>query len=256
MENLKQEAEELMLSWTEIREFVAPLSWRSPPSTLTLTSNDVHVWLAKLDSPAMRVQKMAQCLIEDERKRAERFNFRRDRKRFIVARGVLRMILSRYLHIEPNRVQFSYGPHGKPYLAERLGDGALRFNLAHSHEFALYAFTLGREIGVDIEYLRALPDADQIAKRFFSARENAALQALSTNQRQQAFYNCWTRKEAYVKAIGKGLAQPLDQIEVSLAPGESARLLKIEGTREEGSRWSLYSLTPVAGYVAAVAVCN
>ena len=141
-------------------------------------------------------------------------------------------------------------------MAERLGDGALRFNLAHSHELALYAFTLGREIGVDIEYLRALPDADQIAKRFFSARENAALQALSTNQRQQAFYNCWTRKEAYVKAIGKGLAQPLDQFDVSLAPGESTRLLKVEGAPEEGSRWSLYSLTPVAGYVAAVAVCN
>ena len=197
---------------------------------------------------------MAQCLIEDERIRAERFNFRRDRKRFIVGRGVLRMILGRYLHIEPNRVQFSYGPHGKPYLAD--GDGALQFNLARSHELALYAFTRGREIGVDIEYFRALTDAEQIADSFFSPRENAILQALPASQRQQAFYNCWTRKEAYIKAIGKGLAQPLDQFDVSLAPGESTRLLKVEGSPEEGSRWSLYSLTPVAGYVAAVAVCN
>jgi 4'-phosphopantetheinyl transferase len=102
----------------------------------------------------MRVQQMAQSFSEDERIRAGNFYFKRDRKRFIVGRGVLRIILGRYLHIEPNRVQFSYGPHGKPYLAERHSDGALRFNLAHSHEFAIYGFTRGREIGVDLEYFR------------------------------------------------------------------------------------------------------
>ena len=116
-------------------------------------------------------------------------------------------------------------PMESPIWQKKLGDGTLRFNLAHSHELALYAFTRGREIGVDIEYLRALPDADQIADRFFSARENATLQALPASQRRQAFFNCWTRKEAYIKAIGKGLSQPLDQFEVSLAPGDPARLL-------------------------------
>ena len=197
---------------------------------------------------------MAKCLIEAERIRSESFHFERDRRHFIVARAVLRTILGRYLQIEPKRVQFSYGPHGKPELAERAGDGELRFNIAHSHELALYAFTRGREIGVDLEYLRNLPDAEQIAANFFSARENATLQALSTSQRQQAFFNCWTRKEAYIKAIGKGLSQPLDQFEVSLAPKAPASLLNVAGAPEEASRWSLKALTPAPGYAAALAV--
>jgi 4'-phosphopantetheinyl transferase len=173
---------------------------------------------------------------------------------FIVARAVLRMILGRYLQIEPKQVQFSYGYHGKPELAERLGDTELRFNLAHSHELALYAFTRGREIGVDIEYLRFIPDAEQIAASFFSAGEIAALQALPANQRQMAFFACWTSKEAYVKAVGKGLALPLDQFEVSLAPGEPAGLLNVKGAPGEAPRWSLNTWTPAPGYVAALAV--
>jgi 4'-phosphopantetheinyl transferase len=250
----KQEAQDFMIPWAEIEGNVTSLSWPLPPSRLELSSSEVHVWFAKLDPPASHVQQMAQNLIEDERKRAENFNFKRDRKQFIVCRTALRMILGRYLNIEPSRVQFFYGTHGKPYLEETLGDSTLRFNLAHSQERALYAFTCCREIGVDIEYLRALPDADQIADRFFSANENATLHALPASLRQKAFFNCWTRKEAYIKAIGKGLSQPMDQFEVSLAPGESTRLLKVEGTPEEASRWSLSALTPAPGYVAALAV--
>lgn len=219
-----------------------------------MSSNDVQLWLAKLDSPAICEKQIAKSLTETERLKSERFHFKRDRKHFIVGRGILRIILARYLDIEPNRVQFSYGPHGKPYLTERLGDGALRFNLAHSHELALYAFTRASEIGVDLEYLRFIPDAEQIAADFFSALENAVLQALPTNQRQSAFFTCWTSKEAYVKAFGKGLAQPLDQFEVSLAPGEPARLLNVEGAPKEASRWSLKALTPDPGYAAALAV--
>lgn len=186
--------------------------------------------------------------------RAELFHFEQDRKRFIVGRGVLRTILALYLGTEPSRLQFCYGPHGKPYLADRLGDATLRFNLAHSHELALYAFTRGREIGVDLEYIRYMPGVEQIAARFFSTRENAVLHALPTSQKQEAFFNCWTLKEAYIKAIGNGLAQPLDKFDVSLAPGEPARLLSVEGAPEEASRWSLKALTPAPGYVAALAV--
>jgi 4'-phosphopantetheinyl transferase len=229
-------------------------SWLPPPPNLTLSSNDIHLWGATLDQPALWVQQLAQPLSEEERRKAECFHFEQDRKRFIVGRGVLRTILGLYLGTEPNRLEFCYGHHGKPYLAERFGEGALRFNLAHSYELALYAFTRGREIGVDLEYMRYMPDAEQIAASFFSARENAILHALPTSQKQEAFFNCWTRKEAYIKAIGNGLAQPLDKFDVSLAPGEPACLLNVEGAPEEASRWSLKALTPAPGYVAAMAV--
>ena len=249
-----QKTEDFITLPAELKGSVSPFSWSLPPSTLELSGNEVHVWLAELDPPAAGMQQMAQCLSENELLRAGRFHFKRDRVRFIVRRSVLRMILGRYLHIEPNRVQFSYGPYGKPYLEETVGDGTLQFNLGHSNDIALYAFTRCRAIGVDIEYLRALPDTDQIIARFFTADEIATLNALPVSQRRQAFFNCWTRKEAYIKAIGKGLSQPLDQFEVSLAPGEPARLLNVEGAPKEASRWSLNAWTPAPGYVAALAV--
>ena len=229
-------------------------SWLPPPGHLTLLSNDVHVWRATLEKPALRVQQLAQTLSSEERMRAKQFHFEQDRKRFIVGRGILRTIIGLYLGTEPSRLQFCYGPHGKPYLADKFGEDTLRFNLAHSHELALYAFTRGREIGVDLEYIRYMPDAEQIAGSFFSARENAVLHALPTSQKQEAFLNCWTRKEAYIKAIGNGLTQPLDKFDVSMTPGEPARLLNVEGAPEEASRWSLKVLTPAPGYVAALAV--
>ena len=230
------------------------LPWLFPPSSLTLSKDDVHVWLAELGPPAARVQQMAQCLSETERIKSDSFHFKRDRMHFIVSRAVLRMILGRYLQIEPKGVQFSYGHHGKPDLAEPLGESTLRFNLAHSQDLALYAFTLDREIGVDLEYLRVISDIKQIASEFFSANEITTLHALPASQRRQAFFNCWTPKEAYIKAIGKGLSQPLDQFEVLLAPTESACLRSVERDPERASRWSLSALTPAPGYVAALAV--
>ena len=254
MENLKIRSRNIHSSRDRNRRDGYGLPWLALTSSLTLSREDVHVWLAKLDSPKIHVQQMALCLNEEERSRAEGFQFKRDRMHFIVARAVLRMILGRYLQIEPKQVQFSYGPHGKPELAERPGDGELRFNLAHSHELALYAFARGREIGVDLEYLRDISDIEQIASEFFSANEIATLHALPASQRRQAFFNCWTRKEAYIKAIGKGLSQPLDQFEVSLAPTEPTGLLNVAGAPEEACRWSLSALTPAPGYVAALAV--
>lgn len=223
---------------------------------LTLSSNDVHIWRAALDQPALCVEKLAQTLSEEEHTRAERFHFQRDRRRFIVGRGVLRTTLALYLGTDPSQLKFCHGPYGKPHLAApTYGAGdALRFNLAHSHELALYAFTRGREIGVDLEYIRRALDVGQIAARFFSSGENAVLDALPTDQKQEAFFNCWTRKEAYIKAIGDGLAQPLHQFDVSLAPGKPARLLSVKGDPEEASRWSLKALIPAPDYVAALAV--
>ena len=228
--------------------------WHLPPPDLALSRDDVHVWRASLKQPPERGRQLAQTLSCDEMMRAERFRFERDRRRFVVGRGVLRTILGRYLGVEPGQMQFRYDPRGKPHLAEAVGGCGLQFNLAHSHELALYAFTRDREIGVDLEYVRPMPDAEEIAARFFSTRENAVFRVLPKSQKLEAFYNCWTRKEAYLKAIGDGLARPLDQFDVSLAPGDPAMLLHVEGDPLETARWSLQALTPAVGYVAAVAV--
>jgi len=227
--------------------------WVHPPSDLTLSSNDIHVWRAALDQPTSCFQQLAQSLCAQERVRAERFYFERDRKHFVVGRGILRTILGLYLGIEPSQLQFYYGPRGKPALTETYGGGWLRFNLSHSQGLALYAVTRDREIGIDIEHIRPMPEAEQIAVRFFSVQENAVFRTLPPSQKQTAFFNCWTRKEAYIKALGDGLALPLDQFDVSLAPGEPARLLSIKGDRAI-TRWFLQELTPAPDYVAALAV--
>ena len=200
------------------------------------------------------MQKLEQILSKDEQTRAARFHFQRDRRRFAVGRGILRAILGGYLNVEPDQVEFCYGAHGKPYLAGNLDDSALRFNLAHSHELVVYAFACGRDIGVDLEYIRPIPNFERISANFFSARENAALNSLPAEQRQEAFFNCWTRKEAYIKALGDGLAHPLDQFDVSLIPGEPVRLLSVEQAPEEVSRWRFQAFTPTPGYAAAVVV--
>jgi 4'-phosphopantetheinyl transferase len=219
-----------------------------------LPGDAVHVWRVKLEQPGELVRRLAQTLSQDEQDRAGRFHFERHRRRFIVARAMLRSILGRYLGLEPERLEFRYGSRGKPYLAARFSQHALEFNLAHSHELALYAFTQGREIGIDLEHVRSIQDLEQISARFFSARENATLSALPEDQRPLAFYNCWTRKEAFLKATGEGLTHPLDQFDVSLAPGEPASLLHVQGVPLEAARWSLRVLEPGLDYAAAVAL--
>lgn len=230
-------------------------SWLSPPDKLILSKNDVHVWRAALDNPSLPVQEFFQVLSDDERRKAERFCFDRDKKRFIVGRGVLRTIIGKYyLSIESSRLEFAYGSLGKPFLAKNFGDDRLRFNQADSHELALYAFTKDCEVGIDVEYMRYIPDAQQIIDSSCSEYEKGAFNELPEREKQEAFFNCWTRKEAYIKAIGKGLYYPLDQFSVSLGPGEPVRLLDVKGDPGEACRWSLEALIPAPGYVAALAV--
>jgi 4'-phosphopantetheinyl transferase len=227
--------------------------WHPPPAEFSLSSAGVHVWRAALDPAASCVERLRRTLSVDELHRAARFHFPRDRRRFIVARGVLRNILGRYLGVPPVELAFHYSAYGKPALADTAEEG-LRFNLSHAHEMALFAVTCGREIGGDIEYLQREIACEEIAERFFSARERASLHAVVAELKHQAFFNCWTRKEAYIKAHGEGLSLPLDQFDVSLAPGEPAALLATRGDPGEAMRWSLQALTPGPGYVAAVAV--
>ena len=229
-------------------------SWDSPPKTLVLPNNAVHVWRASLHISASELCTFEDTLAVDERARAERFYFQKHRERFIAGRGLLRNILSRYLDRKPDQLRFCYNAYGKPSLTEATGAEGLCFNLSHSHEMALYALTRGREIGVDIEHFRPDVEVEKLAERFFSPREEAVLRALPEPLRKEGFFNCWTRKEAYIKAEGKGMSIPLSAFDVSLAPGEPAALLRTENHSKETSRWALQALNPAPSYAAALAV--
>ncbi len=230
----------------------APEPWRFPPQHPRLARDEVHIWRAYLDSES--IEEVFGVLSIDEWQRAARFCFQRDRERFIAARGILRAILSRYLGITPRQVGFGYNPYGRPFLSSESGGDMLHFNIAHSRDLALYALTREREIGVDLEYVCADRASESAAEQFFSPRETAVLRALPKSVRTEAFFKCWTRKEAYVKARGHGLALPLSEFDVSLNPGEPAQLLRVKGDPHAPSRWSLHDLCPVPGYVATVAV--
>lgn len=219
-----------------------------------LAGDEVHVWRARLDVPPTRAERLLGLLARDERERAERFHFQRDRDRFIAARGLLRSILGGYLNVEPGSLRFDYGARGKPSLAPEHNPEGLRFNVSHSQGVALFAVARGRELGVDVERVSARVACEEIAARFFSARESARLFELPEGLRAEAFFNCWTRKEAYIKARGEGLALPLDLFDVSLVPGEPAALLENRIAPEEVSRWSLLELTPWPRFAAAIAV--
>jgi 4'-phosphopantetheinyl transferase len=228
--------------------------WHAPPTRLTLSSAEVHVWRAPLDSDVSCVERLQGTLSADELHRAARFHFPRDRRRFIVARGVLRDILGRYLGVHPSELCFRYSSYGKPALRHVADGQELRFNVSHSHELALFAVTHMGEVGIDIEYMRTDFTCERIAERFFSPHERACLRALPAGVKHEAFFSCWTRKEAYIKAHGEGLSLPLDQFDVSLAPGEPAALLATRSDPQEASRWSMRAFTPAPGYVAALAV--
>jgi 4'-phosphopantetheinyl transferase len=207
-----------------------------------------------LIQPEGILQRLELFLSQEEQERAARFHFGYLRRRFIAGRGILRTILAVYLHTHPGRVSFEYSAFGKPGLGGDFQSNGLSFNLAHSHELALAAVTRGRLIGVDIESQSLLADADEIASRYFASEEFQVFRQLPSQMRQAAFFTCWTRKESFIKAIGEGLSYPLDRFCVTFTPGEPARLLHIDGNVQAASRWSLYSLQPGNGYVAAMVV--
>ena len=228
--------------------------WKSPLGELRLSDLEVHVWQASLNVSKSLVQRLQQFLSEEEIVRASSFVFERDRHHFIVARGILRAILSRYLRVDPHYIRFDTNAYGKPSLDLPRCEPRLNFNLAHSHELALYVFTYAREVGIDVEYMRADFDFEELAKHSFSLYEQSILRALPEEAKQQAFFRCWTRKEAYIKAKGKGLSIPLDLFDVSLAPGESPALINSREDPQETTRWSFKNLDPDPGYASALVV--
>jgi 4'-phosphopantetheinyl transferase len=223
--------------------------------TCSLPEHAVHVWTASLTVPPADLDALQAVLTSDERHRADRFRFPQDRQKYIAARGLLRRLLSRYLGYHPAAVPLAYGAYGKPYLATDRDDAhRLQFNLSHAGDLALYAITSGRQVGIDVEQTRPIANAEAIAKRFFSEREYAMLLALPAAARTDAFVTCWTRKEAYIKALGEGLSHPLDTFDVAFLPHEPAALLHTRGDRAEAARWCLRDCTPAPGYKATLAV--
>ncbi len=227
---------------------------RSPsPAILSLSNQETHVWRFWLDQPEPSAEALAQALSRDERSRAARFRSKISQRRFNVARGFLRAVLGKYLNVQPEQVEFAYTPQGKPYLPREKGQG-IAFNLAHSRDVALCAVTRQYAVGVDVEYVHPLSNADQIVERFFSLGEARLFESVSPEERQSVFFYAWTRKEACLKALGYGIAHGLDRIEVTMLPSDPARLLSIDGDQDQAANWSLETLVPAEHYVAAVAV--
>ena len=229
-------------------------SWRAQPARPTIEPEEIHVWCIELDLPDSDIERDFHILSVDERDRAYRFAFKKGRTHFIAARGALRRILGLYLQVDPAGLQFVYASHGKPSLKPGYDTLGLRFNVTHSGGIALFALALSREVGIDVEHIRDDFPCLQIARQFFSDAEYATLCSIQPALRYEAFFNCWTRKEAFVKATGEGLSYPLTQFEVSLRPGAPAQLLSITGQAAQAARYSLHAILPRAGYVGALAV--
>ncbi len=226
-------------------ELLMTIAWQTPSSWPRLSDDEIHVWCAELDA-AGEVAALAACLSEEERARARGLLAGAHQRRFVVARGMLRQLLGRYLDQDPGAVTFLRGAHGKPFLQK----GGLHFNVSHTRELALYAIAQSREVGVDVEWMRPQVAHEQIAARFFSLEEQEALAQVPDAERRTAFYNIWTRKEAYVKARGDGIAAGLGTFAVS--PGTAAALLRSDQGRDEVERWKLMALEPATGYAAAL----
>ena len=223
-------------------------------SSLRVTNPKVHVWHASLQQPVEVVQKLEAVLSEEERQRVERFRFQEHRQSFIVSRGILRDLLYRYTGIEPGRIRFKYNLAGKPFLANEEAVPEIYFNLSHAGQLVLYAFSWGRQVGIDVECIRPMEEMDLVAERIFSPGEYDRFRKISEEDKLRAFYNCWTRKEAFIKAIGEGLSFPLSQFEVSFVPNDLAELVSVQGSREKASLWTMHDLKTRDGYAAALVV--
>lgn len=229
-----------------------PGAWVEPTGPPALDEDAVHVWRIALAVPDAEHAERAAVLAPDERARGARFHFERDRRRWTAARGAVRALLAGYAGVPAASVAFRVGPHGKPALDGPAARAGLDFNVSHSGELALCAVTRARTVGVDVEAIRPDFATGEVARRFFAPAEVAALEALPPGERAEAFFACWTRKEAYIKARGTGIALGLDRFEVSLAPRGPAVLLATYDEPAAAKRWRLVALTPGKGYAGAL----
>ena len=227
-------------------------TWNPAPDAINLPPDEVHVWMARLDWSDATIAPHRAILSTDEQARADRFHFQKDRVAYTVARATLKSLLGRYLRAAPGDIEFQYSAHGKPYLESSVNPGDVAFNISHSYGLALLAFGVGRQVGVDVERIRPDFGTLEIAQRFFSPTEVASLLRQPPARQAECFFNCWTRKEAYIKAIGEGLSCPLHKFDVTLGLDEPARLVATRVVSQDASQWSLHNLDVGSGYKAAV----
>jgi 4'-phosphopantetheinyl transferase len=219
-----------------------------------LVTGEAHLWWIPLSADALAVDLHRQVLPSDELERAGRFYFAEHRRKFIIAHGAMRRLLSRYVNVPPKELEFVYGPKGKPEFSPIQNPDQIKFNLSHSEDLALLAVSRNQELGVDVEFVKADFGGLEIAERFFSAGEVQTLFALDVAEQNQAFFACWTRKEAFIKAVGEGLSLPLDSFDVVFAPGAKPALTRVEGNPDETSRWCMYDIPAGAEYKAALVI--
>jgi 4'-phosphopantetheinyl transferase len=231
---------------------LSAMDWISPSSFPRLGENEAHIWRIDFSDWQGREDAFVSILTSDESERASRFRLLHDRQRFILRHGLLRTILSGYLGMPSASLRFDYSSYGKPDLHTDYHKNALHFNMSHSHQMALIAVASHEHIGVDIEYVRSDFDHQRIATQFFSIDEQEQLRRVAAAERARAFFMCWTRKEAYIKALGMGLSLPLDQFDVSLHPAQPAKLLAARNDLPGPEHWSLYHLEPARDYAAAL----
>ena len=225
--------------------------WTNPSDILELQSSHVDIWRVSLDLYPASAQWAESTLSADESERADRFHFEKDRHRYILAHACLRDILSRYLHCKTGQIKFSTNGYGKPMLPS---DTKMEFNLSHSGKFVLIAVTCGHKVGVDVEHIRMDMDHEKIARRFFSQAEYNELSVIPHEKKAIAFFNCWTRKEAYIKAHGLGMSLPLNSFDVSFASNEPAVLRATRPDSSEASKWTLLSLNVHPEHAGALAI--
>lgn len=226
--------------------------WVMPPVDRTLHDDEVHIWLASYKTFHAQLPELHGLLTIDEAEKAARFRFEKDRERFIVTHSMLRKLLAGYTSISPTQLVFQHNAYGKPALSSHPQKELLHFNLSHSQDLIIYAFTCIRDIGIDIEYRRTDIEYEQLARHYFSPFERAELQRLPSSLRQQAFFDCWTRKEAYIKARGLGLSLALDSFDVTIQPNAPVKLLASRESAHETTRWRFASLPMNSDYAGTV----
>ncbi|MGK7941237.1 MAG: 4'-phosphopantetheinyl transferase superfamily protein [Crocosphaera sp.] len=224
--------------------------WKDPSPKLTINSQEIHLWKTNLQQSSLNIKNGFKILNQEEKIKAQKFHFEQHQQRFIIARSTLKRILSLYLSLPPETIEFQYSDHGKPQLVDHLNNKQLQFNLSHSQDLAIYAITPYYLIGVDVEYVRPMRDAENIAKRFFSAQEFQRINSLSPVNKNKEFLTLWTAKEAYLKAIGKGLSGGLETVEISSY--EPRKFINLPDINKHN--WTLLSFVPQVNYLAAMAV--
>jgi 4'-phosphopantetheinyl transferase len=227
--------------------------WNIPTGELQILSNQVHIWKADVHSFQRSLDFLTPWLSEEETQRGQRYLAADVRDRFLTARGLLRGILAIYTSYAPADIQFAASLHGKPYLSFP-GQAGLEFSLSHSSGIILVAVTSGLPVGIDVETMQQEIDLGLISSKYFSELENQSIHDLPQTLQKQAFFNCWTRKEAYLKGLGVGLTAPLHDFSVTVAPHEPARLINTLPGDCEGGAWQIVAIEPGPGYAAAAAV--